>query len=217
MTMIELSGVRKSFHGTEVLHETTTVFPDGKITGICGPNGSGKTVLLKLICGFFRPTSGSIRVGNETIGKDVDFPSDIGAVIETASFLSWQTGEECLLELAKIRHRIGKAEVAGILEQMGLANAAGKHIGRYSLGMRQRLALAQAFMEDPMTIILDEPFNALDKEGVKLVKDRLTEFAKRGRTIVVCDHVREEMLGFCDALYEMENGTLKRIEMKEDL
>ncbi len=153
----------------------------GKIYGLVGRNGSGKTMLMKCICGFVKPTSGEIFVEGMKIGKDVDFPQNVGIIIETPGFIPYYSGYRNLKILAGLRKRIGKQEVMETLEIVGLKGAEHKLVRKYSLGMRQRLGLAQAMMEKPDIYFLDEPMNGLDNEGVEEMRDILLRLKKEGK------------------------------------
>lgn len=162
---IELIDLCKTFGQDEVLKHVTRSFEAGKIHGVVGNNGSGKTVMFKCICGFLQPTSGKVFVQGKQIGKDVDFPDDLGLIIETPGFLPQLSGLRNLEILASLKKRIGLKEVAAVIRRVGLDPLSTKPVGKYSLGMRQRLGIAQAIMEDPSLLILDEPMNGLDKHG----------------------------------------------------
>ena len=162
---IELVDLCKTFGQDEVLKHVTRSFEAGKIHGVVGNNGSGKTVMFKCICGFLQPTSGKVFVQGKQIGKDVDFPDDLGLIIETPGFLPQLSGLRNLEILASLKKKIGLKEVAAVIRRVGLDPLSTKPVGKYSLGMRQRLGIAQAIMEDPSLLILDEPMNGLDKNG----------------------------------------------------
>ena len=151
---------------TEILKNITVDFAKGKIHGLIGRNGSGKTMLMKCICGFVKPTSGEITVDGKRIGKDCDFPPNIGIIIETPSFIPYYSGYKNLKLLADLNKKIKTEHIKEVMVQVGLDPESKLHVRKYSLGMRQRLGLAQAIMEDPDLLILDEPMNGLDKDGV---------------------------------------------------
>ncbi len=153
--MIQIINVKKSFGDEEVLHGITGFFAPGQIHGIVGNNGSGKTVLMKCICGFLCPTSGKVLVDGKEVGKDVDFPDCLGAIIETPGFLPNLTAMKNLKLLASLRGKIGETQIRTCLHRVGLDPDLKKNVGKYSLGMRQRLGIAQAIMEDPSLLILD--------------------------------------------------------------
>lgn len=209
---IELIHVTKKFGQELVLKEVNLTLEQGRVYGIVGNNGSGKTVLMKCICGFLIPTTGLIRVFGSSIGQDVDFPESLGVIIETPGFLTNLTGRKNLEILAGMRQKIGPAEVLQVLEKVGLDPALKKPVANYSLGMRQRLGIAQAIMEDPKLLILDEPFNGLDKHGVGEIRKLLLELKEEGKTILLASHNEEDIRILCDEVYEMDGGVLRKCE-----
>ena len=209
---IELIHVTKKFGQELVLKEVNLTLEQGRVYGIVGNNGSGKTVLMKCICGFLIPTTGLIRVFGSSIGQDVDFPESLGVIIETPGFLTNLTGRKNLEILAGMRRKIGPAEVLQVLEKVGLDPALKKPVANYSLGMRQRLGIAQAIMEDPKLLILDEPFNGLDKHGVGEIRKLLLELKEEGKTILLASHNEEDIRILCDEVYEMDGGVLQKCE-----
>lgn len=209
---IELIHVTKKFGQELVLKEVNLTLAQGRVYGIVGNNGSGKTVLMKCICGFLIPTTGLIQVFGSSIGQDVDFPESLGVIIETPGFLTNLTGRKNLEILAGMRRKIGPAEVLQVLEKVGLDPALKKPVANYSLGMRQRLGIAQAIMEDPKLLILDEPFNGLDKHGVGEIRKLLLELKEEGKTILLASHNEEDIRILCDEVYEMDGGVLRKCE-----
>lgn len=208
--MIELTNVTKTFKKEQVLKDTTLVFERGKITGIIGRNGSGKTVLMKIICGLLTPTSGTVVVDGKRIGKDVDFPTDIGIIIETPCFVPHQSAFTNLKNLAAIRGKVKDEQIKEALALVGLQPEDKKRVGKYSLGMRQRLGIAQAIMENPSLLVLDEPMNGLDKDGVEDMRKLFKELKEEGKTILLCSHNAEDIAVLCDEVYEMEKGRVSR-------
>ena len=198
----------KRFGEDLVLKKVDLILERGKVYGIAGNNGSGKTVLMKCICGFLPPTSGMIRVFGKRIGVDRDFPESLGVIIETPGFLTNQTGIQNLKILADLNRKIGETEIRQVLKKVGLDPDMKKPVGKYSLGMRQRLGIAQAIMEDPKFLILDEPFNGLDKNGVAEIRSLLLELKKEGKTILLASHNEEDIRLLCDRVYEMDGGIL---------
>ena len=184
-------------------------FEKGKIHGIVGRNGSGKTVLFKCICGLMHPEEGVILVNGKRVGRDVDMPEDIGAIIEAPGFLPNYSGYKNLRFLANIRRKIGKEEILNVLKTVGLDPESRKHVGKYSLGMRQRLGIAQAIMEDPEILILDEPMNGLDNAGVQDIRALLLELKAQGKTILLASHNHEDIAALCDTVHEMDGGVLE--------
>lgn len=209
---IELTKVRKCFHGEEVLQELDFQVERGKAYGIAGNNGSGKTVLMKCICGFLPVTQGLIRVGGKYIGKEIDFPESLGAIIETPGFLDHLSGRKNLEILADLRGNLTGRDISVALLRVGLNPGLTKPVAKYSLGMRQRLGIAQAIMEDPKLLILDEPFNGLDKHGVKEIRALLLEEKEKGKTILLSSHNSEDLRILCDRIFEMDAGALKEVE-----
>lgn len=206
---IEVQNVVKRFRDQVVLKNVSISFEKGQIYGIVGRNGSGKTVLFKCICGLMHPEEGVIRVNGKRVGRDVDMPEDIGAIIEAPGFLPNYSGYKNLRFLANIRRKIGKEEILNVLKTVGLDPESRKHVGKYSLGMRQRLGIAQAIMEDPEILILDEPMNGLDNAGVQDIRALLLELKAQGKTILLASHNHEDIAALCDTVHEMDGGVLE--------
>lgn len=207
-TCIEVQNVVKRFRDQVVLKNVSISFEKGQIHGIVGRNGSGKTVLFKCICGLMHPEEGVILVNGKRVGRDVDMPEDIGAIIEAPGFLPNYSGYKNLRFLANIRRKIGKEEILNVLKTVGLDPESRKHVGKYSLGMRQRLGIAQAIMEDPEILILDEPMNGLDNAGVQDIRALLLELKAQGKTILLASHNHEDIAALCDTVHEMDGGVL---------
>lgn len=205
---IEVQNVVKRFRDQVVLKNVSISFEKGQIHGIVGRNGSGKTVLFKCICGLMHPEEGVIRVNGKRVGRDVDMPEGIGAIIEAPGFLPNYSGYKNLRFLANIRRKIGKEEILNVLKTVGLDPESRKHVGKYSLGMRQRLGIAQAIMEDPEILILDEPMNGLDNAGVQDIRALLLELRAQGKTILLASHNHEDIAALCDTVHEMDGGVL---------
>lgn len=208
-TCIEVQNAVKRFRDQVVLKNVSISFEKGKIHGIVGRNGSGKTVLFKCICGLMHPEEGVIFVNGKRVGRDVDMPEDIGAIIEAPGFLPNYSGYKNLRFLANIRRKIGKEEILNVLKTVGLDPESRKHVGKYSLGMRQRLGIAQAIMEDPEILILDEPMNGLDNAGVQDIRALLLELKAQGKTILLASHNHEDIAALCDTVHEMDGGVLE--------
>ena len=194
-----------------ILDKINVNFEKGKIHGLIGRNGSGKTMLMKCICGFVKVTSGQVIVDNKIIGKDCDFPDNIGVIIETPGFIPYYSGFRNLKLLAKINNKITDDDIKKPMENVGLNPDLKRVVGKYSLGMRQRLGLAQAIMENPQILILDEPMNGLDKEGVEDMRKYLIELRKQGKTIILASHSSEDISVLCDTVNEMDKGQIKKI------
>ena len=208
-TCIEVQNVVKRFRDQVVLKNVSISFEKGQIHGIVGRNGSGKTVLFKCICGLMHPEEGVILVNGKRVGRDVDMPENIGAIIEAPGFLPNYSGYKNLRFLANIRRKIGKEEILNVLKTVGLDPESRKHVGKYSLGMRQRLCIAQAIMEDPEILILDEPMNGLDNAGVQDIRALLLELKAQGKTILLASHNHEDIAALCDTVHEMDGGVLE--------
>lgn len=208
---IQVKNLSKDFGQDRVLKCVNRDFESGKIHGIVGNNGSGKTVLMKCICGFLLPTEGTVIVNGRRVGKDVDFPLDLGVIIETPGFLPGVTGVKNLEILASLNKKIGLSEIADAIRRVGLDPHMKKHVGKYSLGMRQRLGIAQAIMEDPSLLILDEPLNGLDKHGVAEMRKLIKGLKDEGKTILLASHNQGDIDELCDTVCEMDAGVMTSI------
>ena len=211
MDIIDVKNVNLTIGKTQILKDINVSFKQGKIHGLIGRNGSGKTMLMKCICGFIKPTTGEIMVDGKRVGKDVDFPKNMGIIIETPEFIPYYSGYKNLKLLAGLNNRIGKKEIMQSMEQVGLDPKLKRHVRKYSLGMRQRLGLAQAIMENPDLLILDEPFNGLDKDGVKEMREYLLSYKERGKTILICSHSAEDIEVLCETVHEMDKGCIEKL------
>ena len=208
---VSVQNVSKDFGQERVLKSVSRDFETGRIHGIVGNNGSGKTVLMKCICGFLLPTEGKVIVDGQQVGKDVDFPKDLGIIIETPGFLPNLTGVKNLEILASLNKKIGLSEIADAIRRVGLDPMMKKPVGKYSLGMRQRLGIAQAIMEDPSLLILDEPLNGLDKHGVREMRDLIKSLKEDGKTILLASHNQGDIDELCDTVCEMDAGNMTMI------
>ena len=211
MNIISVKNLSKDFGQERVLHNVTRDFEKGRIHGIVGNNGSGKTVLMKCICGFLIPDGGSITVNGERVGVDVDFPRDMGLIIETPGFLPNVTGLKNLEILASLNKKIGLEGIAAAIRRVGLDPLMKKPVGKYSLGMRQRLGIAQAIMENPSLLILDEPLNGLDKHGVREMRQLIKGLKEQGKTILLASHNQGDIDELCDTVCEMDAGVMTMI------
>ena len=205
---ISVQNVSKSFGQERVLTSGSRDFEKVKILGIVGNNGSGKTVLMKCICGFLIPTEGTITVNGRRVGRDMDFPPDLGIIIETPGFLPNITGVKNLEILASLNKKIGLEQIAASIRRVGLDPLMKKPVGKYSLGMRQRLGIAQAIMEDPSLLILDEPLNGLDKHGVAEMRKLIKGLKEQGKTILLASHNQGDIDELCDTVCEMDAGVM---------
>lgn len=208
--VIEVSHVSKNFKNTQVLKDVSLRCESGKIYGLVGHNGSGKTVLFKVICGFLSCDQGSVSVNGQVMGKEKDMLTEAGIIIEEPGFLRSQSAYRNLEFLYTIRNKKDKARLFSVLRQVGLDPGLKRPVGKYSLGMRQRFALAQAIMEDPAILILDEPMNGLDKNGVAEIRELLLKMKEENKLIILASHNREDIQILCDEVYEMEGGVLCR-------
>ena len=208
MNIISVKNLSKDFGQERVLKSVSRDFEKGKIHGIVGNNGSGKTVLMKCICGFLIPTEGEVIVNGKRVGKDVDFPPGLGLIIETPGFLPNMTGVKNLEILASLNKKIGLRETAASMRAVSLDPSMNKPVGKYSLGMRQRLGIAQAIMEDPALLILDEPLNGLDKHGVREMRQLIKGLKEQGKTILLASHNQGDIDELCDTVCEMDAGVM---------
>lgn len=211
MEIIKIKNAGKKIKGIWIFQNINVSFCTGKIYGLIGRNGSGKTMLLKSICGLVRLTDGSIYVNSKEIGTDIDVPDSIGAIIEVPGFLSHISGFSNLKYLARLKNTINDDRIKQSMEIAGLDPKSRKHVGKYSLGMRQRLGIAQAIMENPEILLLDEPMNGLDQQGVNDVKQLLKALRSEGKTIILASHHSEDIDELCDEVYRMEAGKLQRV------
>lgn len=204
-TGIVVEHIYKSFGKENILNNVSLRIKSGEIFGVVGNNGSGKTVLMKCICGFLKPDQGTIYVNGRRIGKDCDFPDSLGMIIETPGFLPNLSGYKNLKILAGLKGIIGRQEIKESLVKAGLDPGLRKPVSKYSLGMRQRLGIAQAIMENPDVLILDEPFNGLDKAGVVHMRKLLKELKACGKSILLASHNAQDIEELCDNVHEMED------------
>ena len=208
MNYVEVTNVSKKYKDRMLVDNVSFEVKKGEILGIVGLNGSGKTVLLKCICGLMEYSSGTIKVNDKIIGKQCEYPKSMGVIIETPGFLPYHSGIKNLEYLASLRKKISKQEIKDVLVKVGLAGEEKKLVAKYSLGMKQRLGIAQAIMEDPEFLILDEPMNGLDKEGIEDVRKLLLEMKAEGKTMIITSHNEEDIKVLCDKVIEMDKGKM---------
>lgn len=206
MDKIILANVSKTLKKREVLKEINLNLDKGKVYGFIGRNGSGKSMLLRAIAGLIVPTSGSVEVFGEKISEDKTFPKEMGLIIEDIGLWNELTGFQNLKLLADINKKIDDDEIRKAINRVGLNPDDKRKYKAYSLGMKKKLILAQAIMEHPNLLILDEPTNGLDKESVLLFKQIMTEEKKLGTTCLIATHLLSDIEEFCDELYELDNG-----------
>ncbi|WP_230399520.1 ABC transporter ATP-binding protein [Novisyntrophococcus fermenticellae] len=209
--VVEVSNVDKSYGKTKVLNNINLKLLSGKIYGIIGRNGSGKSVLMKCICGFVHPDVGEIHVYGRKVGKDVEFAQDVGFIIESPGFLPQYSAYKNLAYFYSIKNKIDKDTIEKYIRLVGLDPHDKKKVGKFSMGMKQRLGIAQAIMESPSLIIVDEPFNGLDISGVQEMRNLFLEMKKEGKTIILVSHNRDDINILCDEVYEMDQGVLKQM------
>ena len=215
--VIEVSHVNKNFRDNKVLKDVSLRCESGKIYGLVGHNGSGKTVLFKIICGFLSCDEGTVSVDGKIMGKDKDMLTEAGIIIEDPGFLRNWSAYHNLEFLYTIRNKKDKAYLYSVLKKVGLDPKMKRPVGKFSLGMRQRFAIAQAIMEDPGILILDEPMNGLDKNGVEEIRQLLLSMKNDHKTIVIASHNAEDIQVLCDEVYEMENGKLEVNSIKQQI
>ena len=205
---IEVMDYSKIIRGVTILDHVNLVFESGKCYGLKGKNGSGKTMLMRAVSGLISPTEGKVVIDGETLGKEISFPRSIGVLIENPAFIANYTGYKNLELLASIQHKIGKEEIRKAMLDVGLNPDDKRKYRKYSLGMKQKLGIASAFMENPDIIILDEPINAIDEAGVKNVKQMLNEAKERGAVIITACHDAEELQELSDEIIQISEGRI---------
>lgn len=207
---IELKNVSKKYKDVTVLSDINVVFESGKIYGFIGRNGSGKSVLLKMICSFYTPTTGEILFDGENIIKGKKFPPSTRALIEKPNFIPDLTGYENLELLASIQNKIGKEEILKSLDDVNLIAEKDKKYSKYSLGMKQKLGIAQVIMEDPKIMILDEPFNGIEEKTADKLRELLKSEAKKDKIIIIASHIKEDIENLCDVIYKFDEGKMEK-------
>lgn len=216
MSNIVIKNVSKSFDGVEVLHDVNLDLEEGHIYGFIGRNGSGKSVLFKIICGLYYPTTGSVIVDGIDIHKNDIFPNDMRVLIEKPNFLPNLTGLDNLKLLASIQNRITEEDIILILDKLNLKKDMNKLYHKYSLGMKQKLAVAQVLMENPKMMIFDEPFNGIEEKTVEVIKKILLEEKKEEKIILIASHIKEDIeeLADADTIYFVDNGSVNNYKKK---
>lgn len=209
MAFIEITNLEKKIKDNVVLNNINLELEKGNIYGFLGRNGSGKTMLFRAICGLIRPTSGQVKIDEKLLGKDIGFPQSCGVIIESCSLWSEYTGYENLKKLASIKNIIKDEDIKDILIRLGLDPEDKRPFRKYSLGMKQKLAIAQAIMEKPEIIILDEPTNALDEEAVEIFRDIILKEKERGALILIASHNKEDINQLADFKFKMDMGKIQ--------
>ena len=203
---IEVKNVSKRFRKTMVLNNVNASFESGHIYGLSGRNGSGKSVFLKILCGLYKATTGEILFNQKSYDKDNLYLLNMRAIIEKPNFFPELTGYENLELLARIQNKIGKTEIEEALKKVNLYEEKDKRYSEYSLGMKQKLGIAQVMMEDPDIIILDEPFNGIENESVKKISRILKEEKEKGKLIIISTHIKEDLDNLSDFIYYFDAG-----------
>lgn len=211
MATVDIDHVSKRLGSNEILADASAAFEPGEITAVTGPNGSGKSVLFRMVCGFLRPDSGEIRIDPEFRAPDAVFPQSFGILIDGPGYLPYERGYENLERLASIRGEIGREEIEAAMAAVGLDPRLRQRVRSYSLGMKQKLGIAQAIMEDQKVLLLDEPFNGLDRSSVARLHELLEEKRAEGRTIVFTSHVHADVEALADRIYEIDAAALLRV------
>lgn len=211
MEMIKLEQVTKGYQGNPLFADVDLTIQKGDIVGITGPNGSGKSVLFKMICGFIHPDAGTITVRNEQLGPTRRFPENVGVIIDRPGYIAHKSGFENLKQLAAIRKVITDVDIEQAMRTVGLQPGNRQKVKQYSLGMKQKLAIAQAIMEQQDILILDEAFNALDHDSVLRLRELLLSFKKEGKTIILTSHNQQDIDALCDSVYRINQGRLEQV------
>lgn len=214
---LELKNVSKKFGSNVIIKNVNMVLESGKIYGFVGRNGSGKSVLLKLICGFYSPTSGQILLDGVDYISLNSFPNDTRALIEKPNFLPDISGYENLKLLASIQNKIGTDEILDIIDKLNLTDEKDKKFSKYSLGTKQKLGIAQVLMENPKLIILDEPFNGVEEVTVKKIRKLLSEEKKNDKIIIIASHIKDDIKLLADEVYQVDGGEIKKVRKKGDV
>lgn len=209
---IEVKKLDKAFKDNRVLTNINITMESGNIYGFIGRNGSGKSVFLKILCGFYEPSKGNVYYDGVDLFKNDSFPEDTRALIEKPGFIPDLTGYENLELLASIKNKIGQTEIEKALDDVNLSKERNKSFGKYSLGMKQKLGIAQVLMEDPKVMILDEPFNGVEEVTTKKIRKILEEERKKGKLIIIASHIKEDIEELANIVYKFDDGCIERIK-----
>lgn len=209
---IEVKNLTKEFKKTSILNEVSITFESGKIYGLIGKNGSGKSVFLKLLCSLYEPTSGEVLYDGIDIFKNHTFPENTRALIESPSFIDDLTGYENLEMLASIQNKIGKKEIEESLKKVNLYDEKDKKYNKYSLGMKQKLGIAQVLMEDPKIMILDEPFNGIEEDTTQKLRTILKAESRKDKIIILATHIKDDVDNLADIVYKFDAGKIKKYD-----
>ncbi len=207
--MIEIKNYTKKIRGKVILDDVNLTFEEGHIYGLKGVNGSGKTMLMRTVAGLMYSMTGQVVIDGKVLGKDMDFPPSIGLLLENPAFLGNMTGFENLKFLASLKGNISDEEIKDVIAKVGLDPEDKRKYSKYSLGMKQRLGIAQALVGSPKIIILDEPFNALDEDGIELISPLIKETAKNGSTVIMACHDSEQLTALAEKIIVIYEGKIK--------
>lgn len=210
--IINIKNVTKTISHNNVLENINLKLESGNVYGFFGKNGSGKTMLMRAICGLINPTEGTVEIDHKVLGKDMSFPDSVGILIENPGFVNGYSGFRNLKFLAKIQNKITDEDIVKTMEQVGLDPYEKKSFRKYSLGMKQKLGIAAAIMENPDILILDEPFNALDEETIEKIKNIIIEMKKQDKIIILSCHDREDLMMLSDIIVEIQSGKIREIK-----
>lgn len=206
--MIEIINYTKTIKDVAVLKGINLQFDNGMVYGLKGINGSGKTMLMRAVCGLINPTEGRVVIDGQVLAKSISFPPSIGVLIENPAFVDFLTGYKNLEQIASIKRIAGKDEIRNALSAVGLNPDDKRKYRKYSLGMKQKLGIASAIMENPDILILDEPLNALDESGTEMVHEIVTKFRERNSTVILTCHDDEELRKMSDIIIHIEKGAI---------
>lgn len=212
-TVIKIVNYHKKIKKATILNDINIEFTSGNIYGLKGKNGSGKTMLMRAICGLILPTSGYVAINNQIIGKDLSFPPSVGVLLENPSFINGYTGFRNLKLIAAIKNCIDDEQIKETLTEVGLAYDDKRTYRKYSLGMKQRLGIAAAIMEKPDIVILDEPINALDESGAEMIRNTLIKLKENGSIIILACHDTDELKYLSDEIYTLSDGNIVNHEI----
>jgi ABC-2 type transport system ATP-binding protein len=211
LSLIQIDQINKSFRGNLLFERASATFESGRIYGIIGHNGSGKSVLFKMICGFVNPDRGSIRIDSKYRSKQSTFPKSFGIIVDRPGYIPGKTGFDNLKKLADIQGLITDKDIKNAMSRVGLEPEAKQKVKHYSLGMKQKLALAQAIMENQEVLLLDEPFNGLDQDSTHNIRKMLQEYKAAGKTVLLTSHNKEDIELLCDHVYQINQRRLEQL------
>lgn len=212
MNNIVIKNVTKTIKGNEILKGVLAEFHSSKIHGIIGRNGSGKSVLLKVITRMYTHDSGDILFNNVKVNKFGDFPFSVRAFLEKPSFIHTLSGYDNLRLLSRLTVETDDVSISNAISTVNLSNDKDKAYGKYSFGMKQKLGIACTIMDNPDTIILDEPFNGIDEDSCRQIREYLIRMKQEGKLIIIATHIKDDIQGLCDIVFEMKNGRLNKVK-----